>query len=272
MAESDPLFDLSGRVIIVTGGLGQLGVGYAKALLVRGAKVALLDNRGDASAVAAAIPGYGADRLMLLKADVTRRAELETSLHRLAEAWGAPNELINNAAIDSPPNAPLSENGPFETFPESSWDKVMSVNVKGVMLCCQVFGGAMAAAGEGSIINIGSIYGVVSPDQNLYEYRRAQGEDFYKPVAYSASKSALYNLTRYLATYWAQRVRVNTLTLAGVFNNQDKDFLDNYQRRMPMGRMARTDEYDGAVVFLLSDASSYMTGAELRVDGGWTAL
>jgi len=148
----------------------------------------------------------------------------------------------------------------------------MDVNVKGVMLCCQVFGAAMAKAQRGSIINIGSIYGVVSPDQSLYEYRRTKGEAFYKPAAYSASKSALYTLTRYLATYWAPHVRVNILTLAGVFNHQDPAFLETYQRRMPMRRMARADEYGGALVFLLSDASSYMTGAELRLDGGWTAL
>jgi NAD(P)-dependent dehydrogenase (short-subunit alcohol dehydrogenase family) len=266
------MFDLSGRTVVVTGGLGQLGRQYSAALLERGARVAVLENRSDDGALASAFPGADPDKVMLLCADVTRRDQLEAALAQLRTAWGEPSGLINNAAIDSPPDAPQSENGPFETFPESSWDKVMAVNVKGVMLCCQVFGGAMAAAGAGSIVNIGSIYGVVSPDQRLYEYRRAKGEPFYKPVAYSASKSALYNLTRYLATYWAPRVRVNILTLAGVFNNQDPAFLDAYQRQMPMARMAREDEYNGAVVFLLSDASSYMTGSELRLDGGWTAL
>lgn len=269
---SDPIFDLSGRIVVVTGGLGQLGRQYSAVLIERGARVAVLENRDDDSALAKAFPGVGSDRLMLLQADVTRRAELEAALAQLRSAWGEPDGLINNAAIDSPPNAPESENGPFETFPETSWDKVMAVNVKGVMLCCQVFGGAMAEAARGAIVNIGSIYGVVSPDQRLYEYRRAKGEAFYKPVGYSASKSALYNLTHYLAVYWAPRVRVNILTLAGVFNKQDAKFLDAYERQMPMGRMARADEYNGAIVFLLSDASSYMTGAELRVDGGWTAL
>jgi NAD(P)-dependent dehydrogenase (short-subunit alcohol dehydrogenase family) len=268
----DPLFDLTDRAVVVSGGFGQLGQQYVATLLSRGAKVAVLDERGDAALLASTFSNVDADRLMLLKADVTRRAELEAGLMQLQRAWGSPFGLINNAAIDSPPDAPVSENGPFETFPELSWDKVMSVNVKGVMLCCQIFGGAMAAAGRGSIINIGSIYGVVSPDQQLYEYRRARGEEFYKPIAYSTSKSALYNLTHYLATYWAPRVRVNILTLAGVFNGQDPEFLNTYQRRMPIGRMARADEYNGAVVFLLSDASSYMTGAELRLDGGWTAL
>jgi len=183
-----------------------------------------------------------------------------------------PTGLVNNAALDSPPGAPAEENGPFETYPEESFDRVMEVNTKGVFLCCQVFGGQMASAGRGSIVNICSTYGVVSPDQTIYDYRREGGETFYKPVAYSVSKSSLLNLTRYLATYWAPReVRVNTLTLAGVFNDQDERFLANYTKRVPLGRMAHEDEYSGAVVFLMSDAASYMTGSNMVIDGGWTA-
>jgi NAD(P)-dependent dehydrogenase (short-subunit alcohol dehydrogenase family) len=204
--------------------------------------------------------------------DVTSRASLEMAYRQLKAEWGVPDGLVNNAALDSPPNAPVAENGPFEYYSEDSFDTIMRVNVKGVLLCCQVVGGAMAAEGRGSVINIASIYGMVSPNQSIYEYRRQNGEQFFKPVAYSVSKSALYNLTRYLATYWAaNKVRVNTLTFAGVFNNQNEEFLKSYLPHLPLGRMAREDEYNGAVIFLLSEAASYMTGSNVVIDGGWTA-
>jgi len=261
------LFSVEGKVVVVTGGCGQLGRRYTAALAARGARVALFD---------AAEPGAGleagADSVLTVRVDVTRRDSIEAGLAEVVARWGAPHALVNNAALDSPPGAPAEENGPFETYPEASWDRVMEVNVKGVFLCCQVVGGCMARAGRGSVVNIGSIYGLVSPDQRIYEYRRAGGEPFFKPVAYSASKSALLNLSRYLATYWAgSGVRVNTLTLAGVFNNQDAQFLEGYCARVPLGRMARADEYDGAVIFLVSEASAYMTGSNLVIDGGWTA-
>ena len=269
----DPLFDLAGRVVVVTGGLGRLGGHYARALLARGAKVAVLENRGTDADLDAVLHNADRSHRMLLKADVTRRSDVEAALAQVDEAWGPPDGLVNNAAIDTPPDAPASENGPFETYPSESWERVMAVNATGVFHCCQVFGGAMAKAGRGSIVNIGSIYGVVSPDQRLYEFRRAGGEPFFKPVAYSASKSALFALTRYLATYWAAAgVRTNLLVLAGVFDNQDPRFLQEYLKRMPIGRMAEPGEYDGAVIFLLSQASSYMTGSVLTLDGGWTAL
>lgn len=265
-ANRDPLFDCAGRVVVVTGGFGQLGRAYCEALAARGAKVAALDAP---DVVEAGTPPAGATPFA---ADVRDREALEAALESIERQLGAPDALVNNAAIDSPPNAPAEENGPFETFPAASFDAVMDVNVKGVLLCCQVFGGRMAERGRGVIVNIGSIYGVVSPDQSIYEYRRQSGEAFYKPVAYSASKSALYNLTRYLATYWgAKGVRVNILTLAGVFANQDERFLDGYLKKMPVGRMAEPGDYVGPLLFLISDASRYMTGANLTVDGGWTA-
>jgi NAD(P)-dependent dehydrogenase (short-subunit alcohol dehydrogenase family) len=144
--------------------------------------------------------------------------------------------------------------------------------VKGTFLCCQAVGAAMARVGRGSIVNVSSVYGLLSPVQELYEFRRSRGETFVKPVAYSVSKSAVLNLTRYLATYWAASgVRVNTLTLAGVANDQDQEFLDAWAQRSPMGRMLDAREALGAVVFLASDASSYVTGSNVVVDGGWSA-
>lgn len=267
------LFDVQGKVIIVTGGMGQLGCQYSLALAEQGAKVAVFDVRLSDDLIAKRYPQIPpAGDIAFFEADITRRASLEAAVQRVVEKWGVPHVLVNNAALDSPPTAPAEENGPFESYPEDSFDRVMEVNVKGVFLCCQVVGGLMAEAGRGSIINIGSIYGIVSPNQNLYSYRAESGLPFFKPVAYSVSKSALLNLTRYLATYWAKKgVRVNMLTLAGVFNNQDARFLANYTALMPIGRMANEDEYNGAVIFLASEASSYMTGANVIIDGGWTA-
>ena len=251
---SDELFDLNGRVAVVTGGLGQLGSVYVDGLTQRGMRVAVFD-------VAADDP-----------VDVTSRASIEAATERVIAEHGVPHLLVNNAALDSPPDAPPEEVGPFETYPEESFDRVMDVNVKGTLLCCQVVGAAMAREGRGSIVNVSSVYGLLSPQQDVYEFRRREGESFTKPVAYSVSKSAILNLTRYLATYWAKDgVRVNTLTLAGVANDQPDEFLKAYTARVPLGRMAEAGEALGAVVFLAADASSYMTGANLVVDGGWSA-
>jgi NAD(P)-dependent dehydrogenase (short-subunit alcohol dehydrogenase family) len=266
-------FSVQNKVAVVTGGLGQLGRQFSLALVDRGAKVAIFDVQVNEQRVGERFGGkYTEDNLLFFPVDITKRDSIEAGLSQVNARWGVPHALINNAALDSPPNAPAEENGPFETYPESSWDKVMEVNVKGVFLCCQVVGGQMAAAGRGSIINISSVYGIVSPDQRIYKYRSTDGAPFFKPMVYSVSKSALLNLTRYLATYWADKnVRVNTLTLGGVFNNQDEKFLKGYCARVPLGRMAYEDEYNGAIIFLVSDASAYMTGANLVIDGGWTA-
>jgi NAD(P)-dependent dehydrogenase (short-subunit alcohol dehydrogenase family) len=252
---SDGLFSLQNRIAVVTGGEGQLGREIVRGLESRGARVAVFDLE--------------ADRFRI---DVTDRAAIEAAVEEVTREWDAPHVLVNAAALDSPPDAPVEEVGPVESYPEASFDQVMNVNVKGTFLCCQVIGARMAAAGRGSIVNISSIYGMLSPVQDLYEFRRREGDEFYKPIAYSVSKSALYNLTRYLATYWAkQGVRVNTLTLAGVANEQPPEFVEAYSARLPLGRMAYVQEVVGPVVFLASDASSYVTGSNLVVDGGWSA-
>jgi NAD(P)-dependent dehydrogenase (short-subunit alcohol dehydrogenase family) len=259
---ADPLFDLDGRVAVVTGGMGQLGSVYAAGLAERGMQVAVFDvASGD-------VP----EGVRAFAVDITERASIEAAAQEIESEWGVPHLLVNNAGLDSPPDAPAEEVGPFESYPESSFDAVMDVNVKGAFLCCQVLGGAMARAGRGSIVNVSSIYGLLSPVQDLYAFRREGGETFVKPVAYSVSKSAILNLTRYLATYWAKDgVRVNTLTLAGVWNDQPAEFLEAYTARIPVGRMLEAPEALGAVVFLASDASSYVTGSNVVVDGGWSA-
>jgi NAD(P)-dependent dehydrogenase (short-subunit alcohol dehydrogenase family) len=249
------LFSLQDRVAIVTGGAGQIGREVARGLEEQGARVAVFDLEAEPYRV-----------------DVTDRGAIERAVEEVAREWGAPHVLVNAAALDSPPDAPSEEVGPVESYPEESFDEVMGVNVKGTFLACQAVGARMAKAGRGSIVNISSIYGMLSPVQDLYDFRRRGGEEYFKPVAYSVSKSALYNLTRYLATYWAKSgVRVNTLTLAGVWNDQPQEFVDAYTRRMPLGRMAEASEMVGPVVFLASDAASYVTGANIVVDGGWSA-
>src|SRR3990172_9591332 len=212
---SDALFDLSDRVAVVTGGMGQMGRVYASGLAERGMRVASFDV-----ATGEALGGVRA-----VEVDITDRAAIERATLESEAEWGTPHVLVNNAGLDSPPDAPAEEVGPFEDFPEAAFDAVMDVNVKGTLLCCQVIGGAMARAGRGSIVNVGSVYGLLSPVQDLYEFRREAGETFVKPVASSVSKSAILNLTRYLATYWPKTgVRVNTLTLAGVENDQPAEF------------------------------------------------
>jgi NAD(P)-dependent dehydrogenase (short-subunit alcohol dehydrogenase family) len=249
------LFSLDGRVAIVTGGAGQLGREIVRGLEARGARVAVFDLEADR-----------------FRVDVTDSAAIERATEEVVREWGAPQVLVNAAALDSPPDAPPQEVGPVESYPEASFDEIMDVNVKGTFLSCQVIGAQMAEAGRGSIVNISSIYGMLSPVHDLYDFRRAAGETFFKPIAYSVSKSALYNLTRYLATYWAKSgVRVNTLTLAGVWNDQPREFVDAYTERMPIGRMATAGEVVGPVLFLASDASSYVTGTNVVVDGGWSA-
>ena len=249
------LFSLEDRVAVVTGGAGQLGREIVRGLEERGARVAVFD--------------LAADRF---KVDVTDRSAIEAATDEVTREWAVPHVLVNAAALDSPPDAPANEVGRFESYPEHSFDEVMDVNVKGTLFSCQVVGGRMAVEGRGSIVNVSSVYGMLSPVQELYDFRRRGGEEFFKPVAYSVSKSALYNLTRYLATYWAKSgVRVNTLTLAGVWNEQPEEFVEAYTARIPIGRMADAQEVVGPVTFLASDASSYVTGANLVVDGGWSA-
>lgn len=268
------IFDLTDRVIVITGGLGQIGRQFTLELVERGAKVAIFNRRiPDETVLQERFP-VDSGRVAFFEVNITKKDSVKAGLEALVAQWGVPDVLVNNAGLDTQPTAPPEVSGPFEDFPEDVWREVVEVNMTGTFLCCQVIGGAMAKLGRGSIINIGSIYGMLSPVQDIYAYKEKKtGKPFIKPVAYCASKSGLYNFTRYLATYWGRKgVRVNILTPSGVRRDtQDAEFQANYCQRMPIGRMAEEDEFNGALVFLASNASRYMTGSNLIVDGGWTA-
>lgn len=274
----DELFDVSNKICIVTGGLGQIGKNLAQALYQRDARVAIFSAHPTPERVERTFPSaeYDPERLKVFQVDINQKPTIEAALDEIQQLWqDAPDVLVNCAGIDTQPSAPPEVSGPFEKFPEEVFREVVDVNLVGTFLMIQAVGARMVEAGKGgSIINIGSIYGMVSPVQDIYAYKKEQtGVPFIKPVAYSAAKSGVYNLTRYCATYWGkQGIRVNTLTPAGIWRDtQDETFIRNFTARMPMGRMSQENEYNGAVIFLASKASSFMTGANLVIDGGWTA-
>lgn len=258
-------FSLAGKVIAVTGAAGILGEHFCRELLSDGACVVAIDATADAlERLRGQLPDA---RLATYCADIRDRAAI-AALRLDAEARFGPVEgLLNNAATKSP-----NFFEPFETFSVDDWNHVMSVNLTGAMICCQEFGGAMAVAGRGSIVNVLSIYGVVAPDQRIYEGSEYLGRPINTPAIYSASKAGLWGLTSYLSAYWgAKGVRVNALTPGGIFSGQNQTFVDRYSQRVPMGRMGGPLDLCGALVYLMSDAAAYVTGQNLIVDGGLTA-
>lgn len=270
---TDP-FSVKDQIAVVTGGLGQLGTQFSRSLAEAGAKVAIYSRRPFSRAEVAAKFAGLADNIRIYEASVRDKAALEAATEQLIADWGIPHILVNNAGINSKPDGGAAQNAPFEVYPQKFWDEIIDTNLTGVMLTSQVVGTKMAEAGRGSIINVGSIYGMVSPNQALYAYRlERDGVPFIKAVSYAASKAGLLNLTRYLATYWAEKgVRVNTISFGGVKTASfDKEFIDAFLERVPMRRQAEIDEYNGVIRFLASDASSYMTGSNVVVDGGFTA-
>jgi len=217
----------------------------------------------------------GGTRVRVLLADITNKQAVEAAVAQVVAEMGAPTILVNNAGMGSSPAAAGTENGPFEDYPEVAWDTMIDSHLKGTLFVSQAFVRHFRAAGRvaGSIINVSSTYGMVSPDQAVYEYKRASGATYFKPVGYSVAKSGVLNFTRWLAEYGAPLgIRANTLVPGGVREEgHDPAFVAEYEKRTPLGRMANADDYNGAVLFLASRASSYMTGATLVVDGGWTA-
>ena len=290
------LFDLSGRVAVVTGGAGLLGVEFCRTLMEAGAHVVVADIDGEAAKSTAASLndiqttnpvgiGDSHERALGIQTDVSSKDSVQLLVKSTVEKFDRLDILVNSAALDPKVKSqddsfsrsetiqpadlnPLNET--FEDYPLESWQHAMDVNLTGMFLCCQAAGKQMLKQKEGVIINLCSIYGLVGPDQRIYQ--KVNESTRYKPAYYSVSKAGVLGLTRYLATYYAGKgIRVNALTPGGVYADQDDDFLEAYAARTLIGRMAEKNEMNGALLFLAADASSYMTGGNLIVDGGWTA-
>lgn len=269
----ETLFSLSGKTAIVTGATGLIGKEHCRALAEAGANVVVADMHIEACQSFLAQMPFS-EKHMAIGFDVTKEEEVQKACEAIRNKYGRIDVLVNNAAINDMFENPLmaGELSKFENYPVHMFRQSLEVNVTGMFLCSQVFGKEMLKQKSGSIINIASTYGLVGPDQSIY--KDAQGnQTFYKSAAYPATKGAVVNFTRFLAAYWGKDgIRVNTLTPGGVENAQDAFFVKNYTAKTPLGRMAQPTDYKGAIVFLASEASAYMTGANLVVDGGWTAI
>ena len=264
------LFRLDGRIAIVTGGCGKLGPVWIEALLDAGASVAALElPQAPASPLFESVAAAAGARLHRIDCDVTSRASIEAAADTVARRVGEPSVLVNNAGIDQPPDSPGGRHH-IQEIPIDQFRRMVEVNLLGTFQVIQVFGARMTARGGGSIINIGSLYASVSPDPHFYDHL-AGNAPFVKSPAYGASKAGVVNLTRFFATHWAGHgIRVNTLSPGGVLAGQDEQFRAKYGARVPLRRMAQPDDLKGPLVFLASPASAYVTGHELRVDGGFT--
>lgn len=255
------IFDLTDKVVVITGAAGLLGSQYADAFCQVGAKVVLADlDYSKCKEIAVHLEKKNNSIVFAVKLDVSNKKSVNGMIKKTMKRFSKIDVFVNNAAIED-------KHATFEKMSLSAWNKILSVNLTGVFLCCQEVGKIMIRQNRGVIINISSIYGMVSADQRIYNKTRLRSS-----VAYAATKSALLNLTRYLASHWSGTgIRTNSISFGGVENDQDPAFIKNYSYRTMIGRMAQKEEYVGALLFLASDASSYMTGANLVVDGGWTA-
>jgi NAD(P)-dependent dehydrogenase (short-subunit alcohol dehydrogenase family) len=258
------LFGLEDRIAVVVGGAGRIGRTLCQALAEAGARVCVLDLDHEAGLqVAARIEGATGQPALAIPADITCRKQLDEAARELAQRIGPADILVNAAQFRG---RGFYSSSP-ENYAEEAWRQVMDTNLGGVMFACQAFGRGMIERGGGTIINLASTYGLVSPDPRIYGDSGVNS-----PPAYAAAKAGVIQLTRYLAVHWREHgIRVNCLVPGGVFDEQSPDFVAEYCRRTPLGRMARADDYQGAMLFMASAASAYMTGAVITVDGGWTA-
>jgi NAD(P)-dependent dehydrogenase (short-subunit alcohol dehydrogenase family) len=268
-------FDLTGRVAVVTGGVGLLGAEFCRTLAEAGAAVSIVDLNASASqAVADSLTSSGY-KALALPTDITRPDSVNGAVENVLSTFGRLDILVNSAALD-PKFDPEAINkgitpGAFEDYPLDLWNSALDVNLTGMFLMTQACVRPMIEQGKkGSIINICSTYGLNGPDQRIY-IKEGQRVAF-KPIYYTVTKAGVMGFTKYLAAYYAEtEIRVNALTPGGVFNNHEDYFVKNYSAKTILGRMAKKDEMNGALLFLASDASSYMTGNNVVVDGGWTA-
>jgi NAD(P)-dependent dehydrogenase (short-subunit alcohol dehydrogenase family) len=271
------LFDLTGRVAIVTGGAGMLGLRHAEAIAEAGGIPVLADLSPDAleAAVQRLRERAGVDAVAV-EVDISNRDGVQAMVADVLNELGRIDILINNAALTVRGGSETLEGyfAPFEEYPLELWQRALDVNLTGAFLVTQAVGRVMVQQRRGVVLNIAAVYGMVSPDHRIYQgiLNQYGGQAFNTPISYSATKAAILNFTRYLATYWADKgIRVNSFSPGAVFDEHDETFVRNLTSRIPLARMAHKDEYKGAILFLVSDASSYMTGTNLVVDGGWTS-
>jgi NAD(P)-dependent dehydrogenase (short-subunit alcohol dehydrogenase family) len=263
--------DLAGQVAVVTGAAGRLGPVWAAALEQAGARVIGIDlAEGNIRQGSPSAPPRSSDLKVIYAADVTDRAAMIAAREAITARHGVPSILVNNAGIDQPPDAGATRHR-IEDVPLEDFTRTTDVNLAGTFNAIQVFGPGMVAAGRGSIVNIGSLYASIAPEPRFYDHLPGD-PPFLKPAAYGASKAAVLNLTRYFARLWGPHgVRVNAISPGGVEGGQDEQFLAKYTARVPLGRLAQEADLGGPLVFLASDASRYVTGHHLQVDGGFTA-
>jgi NAD(P)-dependent dehydrogenase (short-subunit alcohol dehydrogenase family) len=273
---SNKLFDLTERVAVITGGAGMLGMQHAAAIAGANGHVVVVDLSEDqVQQCAEAITSEYSVEALGAAADITEKSQVENMVSIVMKKFGRIDILVNNAAltVKGGGNA-VNYFAAFEDYPLELWEKALQVNLTGMFLCCQAVGKVMVQRRSGCVVNVASDVGTISPDHRIYENARSphSGLPFNTPIAYATTKAGVINFTRYLATYWADKgIRVNCISPGGVFADHDPQFVKELTQRIPLGRMARVDEYQGAILFLVSDASSYMTGANLIIDGGRTA-